>query len=159
MLQSYYGSLPPESRSRMEAYLSEKHAATLKPIDTPDGVRAFASFIFESDPSKCFGPLMILAGQKMKTYYPYLSPKRIRALGPQCGLLRGAPRSEFAGQLKCLVPQSQIVKCLDKGVYESRLDRLVSYKEALELPLPARYPLWGVRRMRGKMATSQYHFG
>jgi hypothetical protein len=154
-----FGSLPAALRTTMDAYLSDAYAEVLKPITTPQGVRSFASFIFESDPSKCFGPLMILAGQKMKTYYPFLSPRLIRALGPQAGLLQHALRPRFADHLSCLLHEGRMVKRLDRKVYESRLDRLVSFKEALELPMPLLYPLWGLRRAQHKIATSRLHFG
>jgi hypothetical protein len=159
ILTANFGFLPPAFRSRMEGYISDAHRAMLSSIATADGRREFASFILNNDPSKFFGPLMVLAGRRFKPYYPFLSPRIIRTLGSQFGLVGHNSLLEgYPGHIKCLIPESRMVKRLDKKIYGSRLDRLVSFREALELPMWIVFPLWGVRRLAEKLGT-RYHVG
>jgi len=160
VLDASFGFLPSPFRTRMAAYISDTHKAVLSSIESAEGKRQFASFIFDMCPSKVFGALITLAGQRMKTYYPFLSARIIRTLGPGFGVVgHNSLLRSFPGHIKCLVPECEIVKRFDKRVYESRLDRLVSYKEALELPLAVSYPIWGARRLYEKLTTRQYHHG
>ena len=160
VVNSDFGFLPSEFRSKMESSISNAHQALLTPIESNEGKKQFASFIFDMCPSKVFGGLINLAGRRMKTYYLFLSPRVIRTLGTRYGVVGyNSLLRSFPGGIKDIVPEAEIVKRFDTRLYESRLDRLVSFKEALELPLAVSYPIWGARRLEEKLTTRQYHHG
>ncbi|MFZ1946335.1 MAG: hypothetical protein WAW06_02200 [bacterium] len=134
-IDSRFDCLSAEFRSRMEHRITENHGPALVPVDTPEGVREFARFAFHFIPSRVFGAQHVLASTMLSMYEPFLSRKFLRALSVSFGVTHYNSLSrDFPGPIRSLKPEAMIVRAFDRPLYTSRLDRLFSMKEALELP-------------------------
>jgi hypothetical protein len=134
-IDSRFDCLSPEFRSRMEHRITENYGHALVPVDTPEGVKEFARFAFHFIPSRVFGAQHVLASTMLNLYEPFLSRRFLRALSVSFGVTHYDSLSrDFPGPIRSLKPEAMIVRAFDPRLYASRLDRLFSMKEALELP-------------------------
>jgi hypothetical protein len=134
-IDSRFECLSPEFRSRLERHVTENYGHMLVPVDAPEGVREFARFAFHFIPSRVFGAQYVLSSAMLSLYEPFLSRRFLRALSVSFGVTHYNSLSrDFPGPIRSLKPEAMIVRAFDPPLYASRLDRLFSMKEALELP-------------------------
>jgi hypothetical protein len=155
-----YGFLPETFRSRMGEYIVETHGGALPPVESPAGKEEFARRMFEFVPTRVFNPLHALGSAHLKIYNPFLSPRILRTVFESYGIVNyNSLRMDFPGPVKSLVPECLIVKQFDDRLYGTRLDRQVSFKEALELPLFIVDPLRRSRELKKRLTAGRRHHG
>ena len=149
-IERHLGFLPAAYKSRMKEYITGKYRGVLQPVDSPAGKKEFARYTLEAVPGRVFNPMHALACARLKLYMPFLSRRVLRALFQSYGVVKyNSLRKDFPGPVKDLTPECLIVKHFDPQLYRSRLDRMVSFAEALELPLFVSDML---RRSRGRLS-------
>jgi len=128
--------LSKEFRSKINSYISDNYSKILKPINTKDGRKEFLKFLFHFIPAKIFSPIILSAKENIDTYYPFLSPAILSSIFKSSGVAyHSTLDSFFPGPIRCIQSEAEIVRSFSNELYRSVLDRGVSFKEALELPL------------------------
>jgi hypothetical protein len=159
-IESTLGFLPDAYRSRMQEYIIERYRGVLQPVESSGGKKEFARQMLESVPGRVFNPLHALACARLKLYMPFLSRRVLRAVFQSYGVVHyNSLRRDFPGTVKCLIPECLIVKHFDQRLYRSRLDRRVTFAEALELPLFVSDSLRRSRVLLEKLTVRGLHRG
>ncbi len=145
-----FGCLPEEFRTRMAQYIADTYGATLLPVATPEGRREYARFMYEFLPSHVFGAVNTLANAYRGLYLPFYSRRILRAIQKTQGITKfnSLPTGGYPGSVQCLKAECVLVKQFDRMLYESRIDRQHSFREADELPV---FMVDALRRIRGRI--------
>jgi hypothetical protein len=147
--------LSSDAQGAMAGYLRDAHGDRLLDVNTDAGYRAVLSILFETVPARFFSGEIQVAGREHDVFYPFLSPRILRAVFG-CGggvpahlnLRRRYP--SFARVARC---HALIARELDPQVYGSRLSKNLSFAEIL-----ARPSLYyaGLRKVRNLLDRWQY---
>ena len=98
-----------------------------------------------------FASISIAKMNSLAPYYPFLSPRVIRAIFDNDAGMRKSisVRRDFIGPIRSLKAEAMIVKHMDDEIFNSVLDRNVRFREALESERVAKLRK-RARDMRGK---------
>ncbi len=130
----YYPQLPEEFRGAMTEYIDAEYGAELLDVDSKEGERAFQLYLLENIPSRVFSAVIgIVKSNSMSPYYPFLSPSVVRAVfNNDAGMRKSlSVRKDFIGPIRSLRAEAKIVKYMDEEIFESTLDRNVSFEDVL----------------------------
>jgi len=135
-LETHFAFLGELLYPRMREYILDRYGGELLDVDTPRGLRAFQSFAFSVFPRRIFAGMVMIAGRDHGVYLPFISPCILKAvLGRGFGIARNVSlRSDAHGYIRSVLPESVIVRELDRRIYTSVLDRNFSFREVLEYP-------------------------
>lgn len=123
-------------KAKMITYIENKYEDCLTPISSQKGKENYMNFALEFIPSRIFSPLITLADENFKTYYPFLSKNILASVFANYGLPHyNTLTNDKLGSIKTLIPQSKMIKNIDKQLYSYKLDRMISLKEAEQLPV------------------------
>lgn len=153
--------LSSEFRKKIEEHILARDRLTLEPIESPSGKREFARLMFEFVPTRVFNPIHALGCANLKIYNPFLSRRILRTLFRSYGVVNYSTLSKnWPGPIRTIKPECLIVRQFHPKLYGMRIDRQVSYKEALEMPLFIADPLrrariWKARATAGKRHGNQ----
>jgi hypothetical protein len=137
-LEECYPELSDSFKSSMAERIDSKYGAELKDINTEEGFSHYQQFAFRYIPSKMFGGLIsqVLANG-ISPYYPFLSPRIVRAVFTQGYGIHSSVslRRDFVGPIKSIGAEAEIVKYMDNRIYNSLLDRNISFRDVSYPPL------------------------
>ena len=155
VIENGFGCLPVETRSRMIEYIADVYGNLVKPVYSESGREEYARFLFNFVPSRIFSPVIQLATEEMKGYFPFLSRRLLQAVFKHHGIVHYSTLDgRFPGTISCLKPECEMVRSSDRRVYTSLLDRMVSFREVEQLPTPL---LRQIRRLRLLRNRFLYH--
>jgi hypothetical protein len=150
--------LSSEFRKRIEEHILVRDRLTLEPIESPAGKREFARLMFEFVPTRVFNPIHALGCANLNIYNPFLSRRILRPLFRSYGVVKYSTLSKnWPGPIRAIKPECLIVKQFDPTLYGMRIDREVSYKEALEMPLFLSDPLRRARIWKTRATAGNRH--
>lgn len=159
-IDSRFAHLSPEFRSGMESHIASTFGHVFKPVDSAEGTREFARFLFHFAASRIFGACSVLASAYLSVYQPFLSRRILRAVSTSYGLVRyNSLRRDFPGYIKCLEPEAIIVRDFDRQLYKAPLDRQFSFREAHELPTRVVAGLMRLRLLQKRVTAGRMHHG
>ena len=153
--------ISPDLAGRMVEYISDTYGRDMIDTDTGAGMRNFYSLAFSMVPGRIFSGMMLLGASEHDTYYPFLSFDLLRSVYSRgLGARRSLSiRSDFPGPVAALVPESIIVRSMDREIYRSVLDRGVSFREALEYPMKLSEAIRKARNLIRKIRFRGYFAG
>jgi len=152
-IDSRFGFLESDFRSFMKEYLQDEFGDELSDINTEKGLRRYQSFALEFVPSRAFAGLIQLSGRRHSVFFPFMSPGILKSVfARRCGLAGGVDlRDDFVGYVKAIQIEAEIAKYADKEIFESMLDKNISFEEATKKPALAYVVIRKARSLRKKL--------
>lgn len=144
-VEKYLPNVDDNIKKDMKSYFLNTYNYLLNhTVDTENGKIAFQRYLLEFLPSKIFSGVVVggLAFNR-NLYLPYFSPIFLRNLfGAGLGIKNHLSiRNDYPGGSKIIQTQAKIVKLLDKRIYNSLLDRNITYAESF-------LPLWTIKLLK-----------
>ncbi len=133
-LGKYYPEMPEPTRQNLTSYIRSEYSHMFVNVNTPEGARSFQRYLLEDIPRRFFAGIIKIASQNSTMgYYPFLSPRILQAVfSNDCGMRKGfSLQKDFVGPIASLRAEALIVKEMDEEIFNSTLDRGVSFRDVL----------------------------
>jgi hypothetical protein len=133
-VEKHLHELSDTFKESMTSYIKSNYGTELTDVNTKNGFKDYQMFSLGFVPSKIFAPLMMyLLNKDINPYYPFLSPKILKSVFSNgYGLSSNISlREDFNGPIRCLEAEAKIVKSMDENIFNSLLDRNITYKDVL----------------------------
>jgi len=133
-IEKYYSEISIDLKKAMANYIKDKYGKELFDINSAQGLNCYHQYSLEFIPSRIFGPLILLQlANGISPYHPFISPNILKSIfssGQGIGSSVSL-RNDFVGGIGSIRVEAEIVKDMDKRIFNSLLDRGISFKDAL----------------------------